>query len=467
VRVPGDAGDSTARDGLRTNSDLKHTDGFAALRWNGAQGRAVGLTVSAFNAERGVPPEEHIRTPRLWRYPYNSRALGALSISAGAFTTPFGIGTLDVGIGYNGGRLKIETFGDRRFQNVAAEELGDERTWTGRALLMHSLPMGASFKTAITAADVQYRETLSPAPPVDYRQKLFSTAAEIEAPIGGMTKAAAGLVFDRTSTPETGGRTPGQEPFSAAGWRAGVTHDVNRAWRVHASASRRSRFPSLRELYSGAQDRFMPNPELDPETLLGFEGGVTVNRPVGPFSKATLGLTGFRNNLDDAVVRITLPAPDRRFRRINRDRIESSGAELLAGLTLGTVPERAVTLTGDLMLQSISIVDRTAAGNPSRHAENNPERRGTMELGVPVPFRARLFASAQYCLNPDTGGELTLSSQTRTDIAVERSFSSLGRGAFRALRALVSLDNVGNATVFDQCGLPQPGRTLRLMLTLR
>jgi iron complex outermembrane receptor protein len=38
---------------------------------------------------------------------------------------------------------------------------------------------------------------------------------------------------------------------------------------------------------------------------------------------------------------------------------------------------------------------------------------------------------------------------------------------FRALRALVSVDNVGNATVYDQCGLPQPGRTVRLMLTLR
>jgi iron complex outermembrane receptor protein len=472
VRLPGGTTDTSARDGLRTNSDLQHTDGFAAVRWNGVQGRALGVSMSAFNAERGVPPEEHIASPRLWRYPYHSRALAALSASTGAFSTPFGIGTFDVGVGYNTGRYKIETFRTRRYDVVTSEELGDERTLTGRALAMHSLPRGATIKASITAADVRYEETLSPAAGVDYRQTLFSTAAEVEAPVGGKTKLSAGLVFDNTSTPKTGGRTPGQEPFSDLGWRAGITHALNPAWRLHASASQRSRFPALRELYSGAQDRFLPNPELDPETLLGLEAGVTSSGAFGAAGTATFGLTGFHHDLDDAVVRITLPAPDRRFRRINRDRVESRGAELLGGLTFGAVPQRAVTLNGDLMLQNVTIVDVTRAGAPARHSENNPEQRGTIELGVPVPLDARLFATArytgtQYCLNPDTGNELTLASQTRADIALERNFPSLGRGVFRALRALVSVDNVGNATVYDQCGLPQPGRTVRLMLTLR
>jgi iron complex outermembrane receptor protein len=35
------------------------------------------------------------------------------------------------------------------------------------------------------------------------------------------------------------------------------------------------------------------------------------------------------------------------------------------------------------------------------------------------------------------------------------------------LRAVLGLDNVTDATVYDQCGLPQPGRTLRLGLDLR
>ncbi|MES2524214.1 MAG: TonB-dependent receptor [Gemmatimonadota bacterium] len=472
VRVTSSANDDTARDGLRTNSDLRHGDLFGALRWSNAQGRGVGLTVSAFDAERGVPPEEHITGPRYWRYPYNSRAIAALSLNSGTFNTPFGVGTIDIGAGYNAGRLKIETYGDRRYQTVTAEELGDERTSSVRALVGHSLPRGATIKASFTAADVRYTETLSPAAGVDYRQKMSSTAAELDIPLGDATRVSGGVAFDRTSTPETGGRTPGQPPFDATGWRAGVSHQLSNSVRLHASASERSRFPALRELYSGAQNRFLANPLLKPETLLGFEAGVTAERALGESTRFSMQAIGFRHNLDDAITRITLPAPDRRFQRINRDRIESSGAELLGGLTFGSDLLRAVTLTGDATLQSISIVNTTVAGDPQRHAENNPERRGSIELGVPVPLSVRAYATArftgvQYCLNPDSGTEQTLGKQARTDVAAERSFGIGGRGAARTLRALLSLDNVANSTVYDQCGLPQPGRTLRLMFTLR
>ncbi|MGQ0639221.1 MAG: TonB-dependent receptor plug domain-containing protein [Gemmatimonadaceae bacterium] len=467
--LPNGAADSSSDDGLRTNSDLRHKDGFALVRWSNAMRRSVGLTLSAFDAERGVPPEEHIAAPRLWRYPYSRRAVAALSLSSGAFTTPFGLGTFDVGLGYNAGKLKIESFSDRTYTSITGEELGYERTWTQRARLSHSLGR-ATLKAALTLADVRYEETLAPDPAVNYRQQLWSTGAEIEAPLGDRTTISGGVVYDRSSTPETGGRAS-QEPLDNIGWRAGLSRDFSDMWRAHASVSQRARFPALRELYSGALNRFMPNPDLKPETLLGFETGLIMNAASATTS-STVQLIGFRHNLEDAVVRITLPPPDRRFRRINRDRLESSGVELLAGFVFGTDRARAVTLHGDALLQNITIRDQTVAGEPTRHAENNPETRGTIELGVPLPLALRAIGNARYtgtqfCLNADTGNEMRLASQVESDVAVERNFAMLGRGGFSALRVLVSLDNVGDAVVFDQCGLPQPGRTLRLMFSLR
>lgn len=468
--VPGDAGDPTASDGLRTNSDLRHSDGFASLRWRTPTGASLGLTVSAFNAERGVPPEEGVSEPRLWRYPYHRRTIAALSAGSGQFATPFGYGSLEAGVGYNAGKIKIESFTDRTYQTLDETELGDERTMTGRVRLTHTLGAG-TLRAAVTVADVRYTETLPPATPNDYRQTLFSGGAEIEQPLGLRTRLAGGVVFDKATTPETGGRTPGQAPFDAVGWRAGLSHELSSAVRLHASVSERSRFPALRELYSGALNRFLPNPDLEPETLLGFEAGVTLDRTLGS-SRATFQLTGFRHNLDDAVVRITLPDPDNRFQRINRDRIESTGAELLAGFVFGPDATRAVTLTGDALLQNISIHDQTVPGEPAHRAENNPEQRGSVELGLPLPWDLRGLATArytgtQYCLHADTGNEVRLSGRTRSDLALERTFNLAGQGVFRALRALVSLDNVSNATVYDQCGLPQPGRTLRVMFSIR
>jgi iron complex outermembrane receptor protein len=467
--LPNGARDTSSSDGLRTNSDLRHSDAFAMVRWSNAMRRSVGLTLSAFDAERGVPPEEHIAQPRLWRYPYNRRAVAALSLNSGAFSTPFGIGTFEVGLGYNAGKLKIESFSDRTYKTVTGEELGYERAWTQRMRASHSLG-NATLKTALTVADVRYDETLSPDPTAHYRQRLWSTGAELETPLGGSTTLSGGVVYDRASTPETGGRAR-QEPLDNLGWRAGLSHDFNTGWRAHASVSQRSRFPALRELYSGALNRFMPNPDLKPETLLGFETGVIMNA-AGATTSRTIQVIGFRHHLEDAVVRITLPPPDGRFRRINRDRIESTGVELLAGFIFGIDRARPVTLNVDGLLQNISIHDQTVTADRGRHAENNPEARANMELGVPLPFALRALGTARYtgtqfCLNADTGNEMRLKSQMQADLAAERIFPLSGRGGFSSLRTLVSLDNLSDATVYDQCGLPQPGRTLRLMFSLR
>jgi iron complex outermembrane receptor protein len=468
--LPEGATDPTASDGLRTNSDLKEVDGFTSLRWDDDRGRGVGLTLSAFNAERGVPPEEHIASPRLWRYPYHTRAVAALSAKSGAIGTPFGFGTLEAGAGYNSGRMKIESFTDRTYTTRDGEELGDERTFSGRVLATHSLPLGALLRMALTSADIRYVETASPAAGVHYRQKMMSAGGEIEAPVGPATLVSGGLVYDRTTTPETGGRTPGQEPFDALGWRAGVSHEATRELRLHASASQRSRFPALRELYSGALNRFRPNPDLAPETLLGVEAGMTLDRSFGPIPDATFQATVFRHKLDDAVVRITLSNPTR-FMRVNRDRIESMGAEMLAGFVFGTDPVRSFSITGDATLQKIEVMNDSAGGE-ERHAENNPELRGMLEVGVPLPLKLRAFGNArytgtQYCLNADTGNEDRLAGQAEMDAALERSFAVARRGLVRSIRALVSLDNVANTAVYDSCGLPQPGRTLRVMFSFR
>ncbi len=469
VALPNGIVDTTGRDGLRTGTDLKQIDGFASLRWNNSRGSSVGVMLSAYGADRGVPPEEGVKSPRLWRYPDARRSVSMISANTGTFKTPLGQGSLEVGAGLNNGDFKIETFTNRNYTTVNGSELGDERTLTTRALLTHSLGI-ATLRASYTGADITYAETLTPAAAVDYQQKLSSTGAEVDVPLGSRTRVAGGVVFDKSTTPLTGGRTPGQEPFDNTGWRVGASHELSSRVRLHASASERSRFPALRELYSGALNRFRPNPDLKPETLRGYEAGFTVNQAVSSLAQSSFQVIGFRHRLDDAVVRITLSSPTR-FQRINRDRIESSGAELLGGFVFGVDPDRAVAVNGDATLQSIKIFDQTA-NNLQRHSENNPEQRGRVELGVPVVAKVRAFATArytgtQYCLNGDTQKEQTINAQTVGDLAVQRNFSIARSGPFRWLRALVSFDNVGNNLVYDQCGLPQPGRTLRVTMSVR
>ena len=77
---------------------------------------------------------------------------------------------------------------------------------TGRALLTHSFGP-ATLRAGLTSADVRYEETLPPAAPADYRQKLRSIGNRGRSRRSAeRTLAAAGFVMDRTTTPETGGR---------------------------------------------------------------------------------------------------------------------------------------------------------------------------------------------------------------------------------------------------------------------
>lgn len=465
-RVANGVSDTASSNGLRTNSDSRQVDGFVSARWAGDAGRSLGLTVTAFDARRGVPPELHISNPRLWRYPCQSRVVAAMSGQSGRLATPLGFATVDAAAGYNAGRSKLESYSNLRYQTVVAEELGDERTATGRLLARHSFYSGAELRGAVTAADVRYTETLSPAAGDNYRQLLWSAGSEVDMPVGNRVSLVTGIVYDHAATPLTGGR-PSQAPFAAWGVRGGVTGRVSPELRLHASASRRSRFPALRELYSGALNRFEPSPGLRPETLLGVEAGMTLDRELGPIPDVTVQAVAFHHNLDDAVVRVA--QPDRRFKRVNRDRIRSTGLELLAGMASGINADRSVSLTGDALIQRIAVIDLLAA-NAQRHAENQPEARAMLELGIPLPLALRAttnarFTGRQYCVHPDLG-EQTLAPQGVVDVATQRRFRLSG-SAFTELRAVIALDNVADRAMYDQCGLPQPGRSIRLGIRLR
>ena len=73
---------------------------------------------------------------------------------------------------------------------------------------------------------------------------------------------------------------------------------------------------------------------------------------------------------------------------------------------------------------------------------------------------------SQYCVNPEAGGDVALDAQTVGGATLDRGFS-LGGGLFRTMRLILGVDNVANAAVYEQCGLPRAGRTLRLGVDLR
>jgi hypothetical protein len=71
----------------------------------------------------------------------------------------------------------------------------------------------------------------------------------------------------------------------------------------------------------------------------------------------------------------------------------------------------------------------------------------------------------RYCVNPELGADEELGASTGLAFQVWRDWS-LRAGPLRRFRALAAVDNLANASIYDQCGLPRPGRVFRLQLEI-
>ena len=446
--------------GTRLNSDSRQVNGFLSARLQLDGGATASLSSVVYAAERGVPPELHIGEPRLWRIPEVTRwstVLGGSSAWLGKGKDWRIGGRVGVDLGHN----EIDVYASPEYEGIVGGEQGDDRTVTLRLFVDRSFGPGL-LASAFTFADADHDELIEPADAQSYRQRLWSGAVEYEHGFARQGDGSGGAItvggsLDGSDTPETGG-----QPARTALWDWGAK--IAGSWtlaggitRLHAGVSRRTRFPSLRELYSGALGRFVPNPELGTEVLFVGEAGVTAAG-----RDWTVQGVAYHQRLNDAIVRAGLG--DGRFTRENRDRILSTGVELV-----GSWRWRSFSGSADLTLQHVELQDALAPEN-QRRAEYQPAVSGSLELGllVPLAIETRLLVDhvgTRYCVNPDRGEDERLAASTELAFQLWRDWG-LRAGPLRRFRALAAVENLADATLYDQCGLPRAGRIFRLQLEI-
>jgi outer membrane receptor protein involved in Fe transport len=101
---------------------------------------------------------------------------------------------------------------------------------------------------------------------------------------------------------------------------------------LHAAVYRAHRTPTLNELHRGFRVGNIvtnPNPQLDPESLTGLEGGVLFTRDM-----MSARVTAFWNELDGAITNVTIAAAPALItrQRQNTDTVRAAGVELEADI---------------------------------------------------------------------------------------------------------------------------------------
>jgi len=237
---------------------------------------------------------------------------------------------------------------------------------------------------------------------------------------------------------------PGDVTETAPTWLAGVSFDATDLLRLHASATRKIRVPSIDQLFNTSSG----NPDLRSEHANGVDAGADYR--VGTAS--TVGVAVFSTHARDFIERLSgLPFA-------NQDRYRFRGAEL----TVQTARIPRLDLRGGYSyLHSVS-----ATPTGTRPLQTRPRHRGSLEW-LWSPIAASTVRGAVYQTGSqffDSRGATPVQMQADAYTVVDLGFTQrLARRFELALDVMNLFDRL-----YDQAyGLPREGRAAVVTLRVR
>ncbi len=445
----------------RTNTDSRVTNLFANGTYDFDRSR-VGVSILHMDAKKGIAPESHLDPAasrvRFWRYPTWRNTM--VILNGERFS---GGGTSWKGAAWvNAFTQEIESYQSATYQTVDERQQDDDFTVGTRLTLSQSLGTGlAKFSfNGLTSThkqrDIELDALGNPDPSqtfprLEFQQHIVSVGAEYGFNPTLHLTITIGASFDAMVTPKTGDK-PDRDAFTDYSATLGAMYDVGNGWFVRGAVGRKTRFPTMRELFGEALNRFLLNPNLDTESSLlseiavGFSGE-TFSGEIIPFGTFTSG------TIDQEAVLLAGETRPRR-QRINLEGSRVLGVELVG---MASVTEE-ITVDGHLTLMDVR-VDQAAPDDPDRLSEK-PEALGRLALtysgeqGTGLTVEG-VYTGRAYSLD-DNDQFVPLKTSLTFNVRVSQRIDL----APRSVELFVRADNVTNEVVLPQLGLPAAGRTV-------
>ena len=440
----------------RTNTDRDLFTLFSRGSLRFENDAEIGLSLLHVDGEKGVAPESHLNPEvdrvRFWRYPtWRNTML--------IFNGAMGLG--------EGGRLRgavwgsrflqtIEQFTSDAYDRISDREEDEDATFGSRIIYRRLLGEGA-LSLSLNALTSTHRQRdaafddagrLDLGPRLVYRQNIYSFGSEYDIRFGERFDLVVGASLDGIATPRTGDKPP-RAPTFDYGVTSGVVYTLSQRLSLKASAGRKVRFPTLRELFGAALRRFLVNPNLKPESSFLGETGLVLHS-----EKVAGEAIVFLNRTFDTIDQRR--TADGRRQRINLDGSRVYGIELVGTTTL--VPRW--TLQGHATwMRTRAFVD----DGPDRPLVEKPEWLSTLTLTYNAPWGLSLTAQSVY-----TGRAYALDEDNTLE-PLPTSLVLNGRLAYRLFlprrkifaEFFVRAENVTDEASLPQLGLPGPGREIR------
>ncbi len=445
---------------LRTNTDRRLAHGFA--RWSRAGDRTtVGISILHVEGAMGIASEAHLNPElqrvRYWRYPSKRTTM----LSASLVSNPLAGLTVR---GTSWGTIfnqAIEQYSSEEYLSIA--QVQDDRDLTGGfRLVAEQILRAGTLRASVSGLVSTHRERervgeqggLSEQAWSRYRKATWSIGSEYQTHLGPATVAVVGANLDRMSTPVTADKPP-RDATNAWGATATLDTRLRNGWSIHATAGRKVRFPTMRELFGTALNRFLINDSLRPESAWLADAGLKRE-----WDSGRLTVTAFVNRTKNTIDQLNVTVGEDRLRqRVNLSGSRVAGVELQGAIRPvgGVTVDAAATFTNPVVLGESERVVLT----------EKPEVLATLTVTVrPVRWSTysveTVYTGRAFGLLPDN----TLEALPRVvQINVRASLRRFVRGAVFG-EAFLRINNLTDRSVIPQLGLPGPGRHLQIGLSL-
>jgi iron complex outermembrane receptor protein len=420
--------------GLRENSDYKRFNIFGKFSWYHHDNQTYSISLGYYDAEYGIPP--HTYTSRAkYRYfkdwkKYHIDATGQIEATSQS--------SLKFKIFYHHYNNILQDFSNITFQRLRWESTYDNYSVGGIAYAFidltesHFMRLGLNIRRDI----VNVQDDIG-LPWDKFRQNVSSLAIEDEFPIGQKFFLVAGTSLDFITKTEGHSSTKSINPL------IGFNYYLNPSVNIHGTISQKSRFPSLRELYSTSSG----NPELEAEKAIISEMGISWSIQ----NHHNLKFAFFWNKVRNLIDRRYFDWGWGVYENIEDARM--LGMEIFGNFSLTPSIRLSTNYT---FLDAINL-------SKDEPLEYRPKHKFYADLRFYYPeylnvvFQCSSAAQSYYFVNDD---KYEVPSYTVNNLRVERQLADY-------LKIFLFIENLFDVDYYKEDGFPWRGRTFMIGINIR
>ncbi len=456
---------------IRTNTDREFLSLYARAEYQFNTTDKLGISILNINGDKGVAPETDIDSnhSRFWRYPDWNRTLTALNgqikLNEDASWIFKGTAWYDI-FGQD-----INSYKNISYTDMESEQNDNDNSTGTRLSLLWNMDESNTFSYVLNWSYSRHKETVTEniTGPNDikidineYSQNLLSTGLDYQY-LNKSFSIRTGILFDYFATGKAGPYVNAEgSNISDYGFYINPVINLSDNLHLFVNITRRTRFPTLRESYSGALGKFIVNPDLKPET--GYLNEIGFNYSA---EKWAAEIAGFANLYSDMISKIRLTADEdslRRYMRINYSEINIFGVDASFAL----FPIENLSLKANLTYMNSKHALKSISGS-NLPIENKPEILAGFVATYSFDFGLVLQAEAQtvgkqYQRNPENKKEYL--SIEGTTIFNARLGYRLPQFFNTNVEFYLRVNNIADTYRIYQLGLPEPGRMMRAGLML-